>query len=154
MSIHSRAFLYALRCGPVSVPTHKLIPDTRWVLDLGQADVVARSDPSQASQRKARYGVAIFPVGRTNILRTGFAVNTDAITQVPAAGFSRIATEKYFAAYVRCPPGSAWVVAPPGALTDGTGARGRPAKTLLPWLSWILSIHLTSRIRQGRRLEG
>jgi hypothetical protein len=96
-----------VRCGAVSVPTHKLIPDTRWVLDLGQADVVARSDPSATSQRKARYGVAIFPVGRTNILRTGFAVNTDAITQVPGPGFSRIATDKYFAAYLRCPPGRA-----------------------------------------------
>ena len=94
-----------LRCGAVSVPTHKLIPDTRWVLDLGASRVVARSDPSAASQRKARYGVAIFPVGRTNILRTGFAVNTDAITQVPAPGFQRIATDKYFAAYLRCPPG-------------------------------------------------
>jgi hypothetical protein len=96
-----------LRCGAVSVPTHKLIPDTRWVLDLGEDHVVARSDPSRASQRKARYGVAIFPVGRTNILRTGFAVNTDAITQVPAPGFTRAATERYFAAYVRCPPGRA-----------------------------------------------
>ncbi len=97
----------ALRCGAVSVPTHKLIPDTRWVLGLGESDVVARSDPAAASERKARYGIAIFPVGRTNILRTGFAVNTDAITQVPAPGFRRIATEKYFAAYVRCPPGRA-----------------------------------------------
>ncbi len=97
----------ALRCGAVSVPTHKLIPDTRWVLGLGEADVVARSDPSTASARKARYGVAVFPVGRTNILRTGFAVNTDAITQVPARGFRRIATDKYFAAYVRCPSGRA-----------------------------------------------
>jgi hypothetical protein len=96
-----------LRCGAVSVPTHKLIPDTRWVLDLPEERVVARSDPSAASQRKARYGVAIFPVGRTNILRTGFAVNTDAITQVPGAGFQRIATDKYFAAYLRCPTGSA-----------------------------------------------
>ena len=86
----------------MSVPTHKLIPDTRWVLDLGASQVVARSDPSAASERKARYGVAIFPVGRTNVLRTGFAVNTDAITQVPAAGFQRIATNKYFAAYLRC----------------------------------------------------
>lgn len=93
-----------LRCGAVSVPTHKLIPDTRWVLDLGESDVVARSDPSEASQRKARYGIAIFPVGRTNILRTGFAVNSDAIAQVPSPGFTRIATDKYFAAYVRCPP--------------------------------------------------
>ena len=96
-----------MRCGAVSVPTHKLIPDTRWVLGLGEADVVARSDPAASSERKTRYGVAIYPVGRTNILRTGFAVNTDAITQVPAAGFRRVATEKYFAAYVRCPSGRA-----------------------------------------------
>ena len=52
-----------LRCGAVSVPTHKLIPDTRWVLGLGEADVVARSDPSASSERKARYGVAIYPRG-------------------------------------------------------------------------------------------
>jgi len=96
-----------VQCGAVSVPTHKLIPDTRWVLDLPEERVVARSDPSAASQRKARHGIAIFPVGRTNILRTGFAVNTDAITQVPGPGFQRIATDKYFAAYLRCPPGRA-----------------------------------------------
>ena len=80
-----------VQCGAVSVPTHKLIPDTLGPRPPEQR-VVARSDPSAASQRKARYGVAIFPVGRTNILRTGFAVNTDAITQVPGPGF-RIATK-------------------------------------------------------------
>jgi hypothetical protein len=103
--LESDAVGRGLRCGGgVSVPTHKLIPDTRWVLDLGRSRVVARSDPAAASQRKARFGIAIFPVGRTNVLRTGFAVNTDAITQVPAPGFQRIATDKYFAAYLRCPP--------------------------------------------------
>ena len=105
--LDSTAVERGLRCGAVSVPTHKLIPDTRWVLGLGEADVIARSDPAASSERKARYGVAIYPVGRTNILRTGFAVNTDAITQVPARGFRRVATDKYFAAYVRCPPGRA-----------------------------------------------
>jgi hypothetical protein len=94
-----------LACGPVSVPTHKLTPDVRWVLDLPEDRVVARSDPSAASQRRARYGVALFPTGRTNVLRTGFAVNTDALAQVPAPGFRRVATDRYFAAYVRCPPG-------------------------------------------------
>jgi hypothetical protein len=94
------------RCGPLSVPTHKLIPDARWILDLGEADVVARSDPSGRSERKARYGVAVFPVGRRNVLRTGFAVRTDTTTQVPAAGFERVAVERYFAAYQRCPPGA------------------------------------------------
>ena len=95
------------RCGPLSVPTHKLIPDARWVLDRDEGGVVARSDPSPSAKRKARYGVAVFPVGRRNILRTGFAVSTKTITQVPAPGFRRIATERYFAAYLRCPPGRA-----------------------------------------------
>jgi hypothetical protein len=96
-----------LRCGAVSVPTHKLIPDTRWILDLGEADVVARSDPSAGARRKARYGVAVFPTGRRNILRTGFAVRTDTTTQVPGRGFRRIAVGRYFTAYLRCPPGIA-----------------------------------------------
>jgi hypothetical protein len=95
------------RCGPVSVPTHKLIPDTRWILDLPEKDVIARSDPSPASQRKAQYGVAVFPVGRRNVLRTGFAVQTETTTQVPARGFRRVAVDRYFSAYVRCPAGTA-----------------------------------------------
>jgi hypothetical protein len=92
-----------LRCGAVSVPTHKLIPDTRWILDLPKSRVVSRSDPSAAARRKAQYGIAVYPTGRTNILRTGFAVNTDAITQVPGPGFERIAYDRYFSAYLRCP---------------------------------------------------
>ena len=59
---------------------------------------------AQACRRRTRYGLALFPVGRTNVLRTGFAVSTDSITQVPAPGFKRIATDRYFAAYRRCPP--------------------------------------------------
>jgi hypothetical protein len=93
-----------LRCGPLSVPTHKLIPDSRWILNLGESEVVSRSDDSLSARRKAQYGVALFPTGRTNILRTGFAVNTGAITQVPPAGFQRIAVDRFFAAYLRCPP--------------------------------------------------
>jgi hypothetical protein len=96
-----------LKCGPISVPTHKLIPDTRWILDVGEGQVVARSDPSPAAKRKVRYGVAVFPVGRRNVLRTGLAVQTDTLTQVPARNFKRIAVERYFAAYLRCPPARA-----------------------------------------------
>jgi hypothetical protein len=93
-----------LRCGPLSVPTHKLIPDSRWILGVGEAGVVSRSDESVGARRKALYGVALFPTGRTNLLRTGFAVSTDALTQVPPAGFHRIAVDRFFAAYLRCPP--------------------------------------------------
>jgi len=34
----------AARCGPVLVPNHRLIPDVRWIMDLPEDRVVARSD--------------------------------------------------------------------------------------------------------------
>ena len=49
----------ALRCGPVSVPNHKLIPDVRWVLDARSDGVIARSDRADV-ERAAQRGVAIF----------------------------------------------------------------------------------------------
>jgi hypothetical protein len=103
--LDQRAVRDGLRCGPVSVPTHKLIPDVRWVLDLSEQDVVARSDRSKRARRKVLHGVAIFPTGRTNVLRTGFAVNTPAITQVPRPNFRLLGRDRYFAAYLSCPPG-------------------------------------------------
>jgi hypothetical protein len=105
--LHQRAVKDGLRCGPLSLPTNKLIPDSRWILDLPPRRVVSRSDKSRSARRRARYGVAIYPTGRTNLLRNGFAVNTDALAQVPAPGFQRIAVDRYFAAYLRCPPGRA-----------------------------------------------
>ncbi|MDO9409932.1 hypothetical protein [Patulibacter sp.] len=33
----------ALRCGPLWTPNHKLVPDSRWILDAGTGDVLARS---------------------------------------------------------------------------------------------------------------
>ncbi len=52
------------RCGPLSLPDHKLIPDARWILDtVGQHDIVARSEaradaasgrPRAASAARAR----------------------------------------------------------------------------------------------------
>src|SRR3954451_21380207 len=47
-----------LRCGAVSTPTHKLIPDVRWVADLGAGRVVARSDPSAGGRRGGGRGGA------------------------------------------------------------------------------------------------
>jgi hypothetical protein len=33
----------ALRCGPLWAPNHKLVPDSRWILDAGVFDVLPRS---------------------------------------------------------------------------------------------------------------
>jgi hypothetical protein len=94
----------ARRCGPILTPNHKLIPDVRWILDAGVGDVVARSDAKQRG-RLGR-GVAIVPVDRLALLRQGFTVGTetpqDTANAVPPPGFRRLATARYYSAYVRC----------------------------------------------------
>ena len=44
-------------CGPVSVPTYKLIPDTRWILNAPESDVIARTETNKAARMST--GVAI-----------------------------------------------------------------------------------------------
>ena len=43
-----------LRCGPLSVPNHKLIPEARWILKAGEHGVMARSDDAEAQARAPR----------------------------------------------------------------------------------------------------
>src|SRR3954447_22472135 len=92
-----------LRCGAVSTPTHKLIPDVRWVADLGAGRVVARSDGSKGARRAAQRGVALVVTGRGALARQVFVDSTvDPLVNLPPAGFRRVATSSYYAAYVRC----------------------------------------------------
>jgi hypothetical protein len=93
-----------LRCGPVSTPNHKLIPDTRWLLDAPARKVIARSDPHERS--RIDRGVAIYAVNRLSLLRSGFTVGDestqDTFDSIPMAGFTRVAFTPYYSAYVRC----------------------------------------------------
>lgn len=90
-----------LRCGPVSVPTHKLVPDVRWILDRGERGVLARAD--RATAPRIRRGVAIVVTGRSALLRQVFVDTTvDPLVNLPPSGFDRVATSRYYAAYVRC----------------------------------------------------
>ena len=41
----------ALRCGPLTAPNHKLVPDARWILDLPRDQVLARADPDVPRRR-------------------------------------------------------------------------------------------------------
>lgn len=94
-----------LRCGPVSTPNHKLVPDVRWILDAGVGDVLARSDPRQ-SRRIRRGGVAIYPTERQALLRQGFTAGDDAprdtANSLPMPGFEWVAATTHYGAYVRC----------------------------------------------------
>ena len=105
-----------MRCGPLSVPNHKLIPDTRWILDLPDGGVVARSNAlrrtgtrrqlAAARRLRARIergGVAIYANDRSAVLRQALVENSDnTFTQLPLAGYQRVAVSDYYAAYVRC----------------------------------------------------
>jgi hypothetical protein len=95
----------ARRCGPVSVPNHKLIADVRWVMDAGPSEVVARTDPKGAA--RADRGVALFVTGGWRFLKHPaygpFDQTEDsALIQVPRPGFTRAVVGRRFAAYVRC----------------------------------------------------
>ncbi len=91
----------ARACGPVSVPSHKLVPDTRWILHAGVTGVYARADRKAAG--KLGKGVALYVTNRTALLRQALVAPTDdPLDSVPLPGFVRAATSPYYAAYVRC----------------------------------------------------
>ena len=94
-----------LHCGPVSVPNHKLIPDTRWIIDAPASGVIARSDADNHPRLAARirYGVAIYAL---NLALTRYALvepTDNPLDNVPLAGFSFVHASAYYAAYARCP---------------------------------------------------
>jgi hypothetical protein len=95
----------ALRCGPLSVPNHKLIPEARWLLKAGKNRVLARSDT--ATYKHTHRGVALFTIDRTAFVIEQLADPTVPykIVQrelIPQPGFTRIRTNGYFSAYARC----------------------------------------------------
>jgi hypothetical protein len=91
----------ARTCGPVTTPNHKLVPDTRWILDASPSQVVARADSAQA--RRIDRGVALFVVDRAALLRQALVAVTDnPFDDVPLPDFHRLAFTDYYAAYVRC----------------------------------------------------
>jgi hypothetical protein len=109
----------ALACGPVTVPSHKLIPDVRWILDREEGQVVARSatpaaelrpDASDTERRAARGlerarsgGVAILVHGRQALFKHALVEETDdTAINLPPPGYRRAAVSSYYSAYVRC----------------------------------------------------
>jgi hypothetical protein len=86
-----------LRCGPLTFPNYRLVPDARWVLDLPQSRVGARS------ARRRERGAAVFVLGTKALKRFGFAQGASPSTNVPDPGFERAVVRRYFAAYVSCP---------------------------------------------------
>jgi uncharacterized membrane protein len=91
----------ALRCGPVSTPNHKLVPDTRWILGASAGKVLPRADKPGAA--RTHRGLALYVVDRGALLRQALVATTDdPFDNLPLPGFRRLAFTDYYSAYVRC----------------------------------------------------
>ncbi len=94
----------ARRCGPVTVPNHKLVPDVRYLLDASVIEVLPRTR-MPAYGREAR-GVALFVAGRRMLEHPAYGpfdqLNDSPLIQVPGERFRLVGRGTYLAAYVNC----------------------------------------------------
>jgi len=93
---HQPEVVFLRACGPVSLPNYRLVPDSRWILDAGARQVVARSD------RVPTHGVALVVQGRKAVSRFGRAAGAAAADNRPPHGYRRLAANPTFIAYERC----------------------------------------------------
>ncbi|WP_028065354.1 hypothetical protein [Solirubrobacter soli] len=91
----------ARRCGPLTVPNHKLVPDFRY---LTKAEVIPRTRMPDFGRDTP--GVAIFVVGRRMLEHPAYGpfdqLNDSPLIQVPGEHFHLAASGTYLAAYVNC----------------------------------------------------
>lgn len=85
-----------LRCGPLTFPNYRLVPDSRWILDLPRTRVGARS------ARRRERGVAVFFLGQKALKRYGFADGASPQTNAPDPGFAPVTRRGMFSAYAAC----------------------------------------------------
>ena len=94
-----------LRCGPLTGPNHKIVPDARWIAGLGDGKVRARAE-SYRDDRDVPIqdeGLAIVVTSRFAIFKHAWTdASDDARVQLAPPGFERVKTTRFYAAYVRC----------------------------------------------------
>jgi hypothetical protein len=95
--LHTQTVVAGRRCGPVTLPNYRLVPDTRWILHATQKQVGSRSAVSRDS------GVALLLLGDKLLRRYGFADGASPKTNAPPDGFVRGERRGSFTAYLGCP---------------------------------------------------
>ena len=91
-----------LRCGPLTLPNHKLVPDSRWIADLPYEKVRARADPKLRPQpRKGVGDLRDQPLRAVQALARP-SPSDSVLIQVPPPGFERVKVTRYYTAYVAC----------------------------------------------------
>jgi hypothetical protein len=98
--LESEGVRRGLRCGPLTVPNHKLVPDSRWILNAPEGRVIARAD---RDARRPRRGVALVVTSRFAIFKHAWTNETDSpLIQLPPSGFRPVSTGDFYSAYARC----------------------------------------------------
>ena len=101
--LRSKAVRDARRCGPLTLPNHKLVPEARWIVDAPYAPVRARAEYYRREQPQPEGGVAIVATSRTAIFKNAWTDESDpALVESPPAGWRRVATSEHYAAYASC----------------------------------------------------
>jgi hypothetical protein len=85
-----------MRCGPLTFPNYRMVPDARWMLDAPRTAVGARS------AKRREHGVAVFTIGRDTLRRYGFADGASPLTNVPDPGFLPLVRVGRLSAYSSC----------------------------------------------------
>ncbi len=97
------AVVAGARCGPISLPTYRLVPEIRLQLDVDGDRVIARSDPRAGALGATERGVAITVDEGKFAQRYGRADGVPRTTQPAPPGFAEAARSGAFVAWVRCP---------------------------------------------------
>jgi hypothetical protein len=96
----------ALKCGPLTLPNHKLVPDSRWLAHLSYRRAYARAQmgAGRYARKRQTRGVQLLVLGRFALFEQAFTSDQDPATiQLPPAPPWRvIARTRYYAAYARC----------------------------------------------------
>ena len=112
------AVLRARRCGPVSVPTQKLLAEAKWDFELDTGDPFPGSNPSVPEIfARSDKTIPVQTEGVAIVINPGYEVRPDmnineyavdngwAEVQIPPPGFEYLAGTEFFLAYGRCAPG-------------------------------------------------
>jgi hypothetical protein len=94
----------AHRCGALTFPTYRLVPDARWHRD---GAIGARSALPRFARHRLRlgpaYGVEVFALTPKALRRYGFAAGTSPLVNLPGPGYVPLARHGLLSAYARCP---------------------------------------------------
>ena len=96
-TLHDPAVARARRCGPLTFPNYRLVPDARWILDASRTQVGARS------ARRRAHGRGDLPRRSQDAAPLRLRDGASPRTNVPDPGFVPVARHGRFAAYVSCP---------------------------------------------------